>query len=66
MFPFCLGLQIYDEKIKLQNFFKKICTFLFFRSPIRSGMTVKSGMVTSVIAGLTGYLLEVRVDGLPL
>ena len=33
---------------------------------VKSGMTVKSRMVTSVIAGLTGYLLEVRVDGLPL
>ena len=26
-----LGLQIYDEKIKVQNFFTKFCTFCVFR-----------------------------------
>ena len=61
MVSLSFGTANIDTKNKSAKLFSKILHFLLFRIPEQVGNDD-----FYVIAGLTGYLLEVRVDCLPL
>ena len=68
MVSLSFGTANIDTKNKSAKLFPKILHFLLFRIPEQVGNDDREAGNDDfyVIAGLTGYLLEVRVDCLPL
>ncbi len=68
MVSLSFGTANIDTKNKSAKLFSKILHFLLFRIPEQVGNDDREVGNDDfyVIAGLTGYLLEVRVDCLPL